>query len=605
MLAGPIFTREAVVSPRRPRLFILRTVYGIALLVLISTAWMIIAGTQVVRNISDMARFGAILFQILAPLQMALLMFMSAIQAASNVSVEKDRQTLVLLLMTRLRNSELVLGKLFASLLSILSLLLTSAPILMMIVLFGGTSFQQVGWTLAVTLTTCLLAGSLGTMIGFWREKTFQSLALVLLVTALWIGIWESLGQFEVNLGSATTQQLSTWFSPIQAILAASRPEVVQNWSTQVAPYLATSLALSVLVAGWAILRVRVWNPSREARATQFVAEFSDVNIYGETTKAAEEKVQRDLAIAAAKKAHQKSREVWNNPVLWREMKTWAYGRKILFIRLAYWTAAVCVALALYWAVSTGAATRATRTSTIAVSVVAQPLAPLMLVSLVILTALAVTSITTERDGKAIDLLMVTDISPKEFLFGKLFGVLYLSLDLILIPLVLCTYLWWSNAISTENFLFVILGMVILDFFVATLGLHCGMSYSSTRTAISVSLGTVFFLFLGVVTCMVMLVSFTGNVEAQLAPFLACIVGGAVGLYVALGWQTPSPALAVASMILPFAMFYSITSLLLGHYASVIIVVAFTYGFATTAMLMPRLNEFRISTGRSRSTEEE
>jgi hypothetical protein len=45
--------------------------------------------------------------------------------------------------------------------------------------------------------------------------------------------------------------------------------------------------------------------------------------------------------------------------------------------------------------------------------------------------------------------------------------------------------------------------------------------------------------------------------------------------------------------------------LLLKGYASVIIVVALAYGFATTAMIMPRLHEFRISTGRSRSNEEE
>jgi len=118
-------------------------------------------------------------------------------------------------------------------------------------------------------------------------------------------------------------------------------------------------------------------------------------------------------------------------------------------------------------------------------------------------------------------------------------------------------------------------------------------------------LGTVFFLFLGIVTCMVMMVSFTGNVEAQLTPFLACIVGGAIGLYVALGWNTPSPALVLASAILPLAMFYSITSLLLENYLSVILVVAFTYGFTTTAMVMPRLSEFLVSTGRSKISENE
>ncbi len=117
---------------------------------------MILAGTQVIRNVGDMARFGAILFQILAPLQLAIILFLSAIQSASSIAVEKDRQTLILLLMSRLTNSELVLGKLFSSLLNNGVMLMTSIPILMLIVLFGGTSFDQVGWTVAVTFVTAL-----------------------------------------------------------------------------------------------------------------------------------------------------------------------------------------------------------------------------------------------------------------------------------------------------------------------------------------------------------------------------------------------------------------------------------------------------------------
>ena len=201
------------------------------------------------------------------------------------------------------------------------------------------------------------------------------------------------------------------------------------------------------------------------------------------------------------------------------------------------------------------------------------------------------------------DLLRVTDISPKEFLFGKLLGVLYVSLDMVLLPIVVCAYLCFSGALSTENLVYIIIGLLVLNVFVAVLGLHSGMSYAGSRQAIGVSLGTVFFLFLGIVTAMVMMVSFTGNVEAQLTPFLACIVGGAIGLYVALGWNTPSPALVLASALLPLAMFYSITSLLLEKYLSVIIVVAFTYGFATTAMIVPRLSEFIIAMGRAKTLE--
>lgn len=625
LLVGPVFSREAAVAPRRARHYIMRTVYAIALLVLMCTAWMTLLGTQSIRNVGDMARFGTVLFQILAPIQLAMIVFLSAIQAASNIAIEKDRQTLILLLMSRLTNSELVLGKLFASLLSIGVMLITSLPIFMLIVLFGGTSFEQVGWTFAVTAATALAAGSLGATVALWREKTFQTLALVAMVIVFWIGLFEGIRLAGFELFGLTADQISGAASPIQAILAASHPTVSNTWQVAVVPYLVVSILIAVCLCNLAILKVRRWNPSRDVRQGQQASEESaQVNLFtGEVVldgQNADVEKQSDAAVARqvveqseglrsghvddrARAASKKSRRVWDNPVLWREMKTWAYGKKILFIRASYWLLAGFVFFAVYLLVSSGEATRVTADEGVTIPAVAKPLAPFLLVSIVMINALAVTSVTTERDGRALDLLMVTDISPKEFLFGKLFGVMYVVLDMILLPLLICGFLWYNGAISLENLVYVFIGFLVLVVFVAMLGIHCGMSYSASRQSIAVSLGTVFFLFLGVVTAMFMMVSFTGNPEAQLTPFLACIVGGAIGLYVALGWNTPSAALVMASGLLPIAMFYSITSLLLGKYFSVLLVVCFTYGFATTAMVIPRLSEFLVSTGRSKSAE--
>jgi hypothetical protein len=57
--------------------------------------------------------------------------------------------------------------------------------------------------------------------------------------------------------------------------------------------------------------------------------------------------------------------------------------------------------------------------------------------------------------------------------------------------------------------------------------------------------------------------------------------------------------------LLPVAMFYSVTSLLLGRPLSVFLVIAFTYGFATTAMIVPAMGEFNIAMGRSKINEDE
>lgn len=637
MFIGPVFTREAAVSPRRPRHFLTRGVYATALLLLIFTAWLVLTGTQRIVNVGDMARFGAVLFQVLAPLQLALMLFLAAIGSASNVSVEKDRETLILLLMSRLTNSELVLGKLFASLLSIGVMLMTSLPIFMMIVLFGGTSFAQVGWTFAVTTAAVLAAGSLGCTVAFWREKTFQALALVALMIVFWIGLFEGVAIIPTQIAGVTGQQLATAASPFRAILAASHPTVTETWPGEVLPFLIVAITVSVALCGIAILKVRRWNPSRDVRQNQTATDNDSAGIdvfTGAVIGVKDESIDADAtsstdvtatSIASvtqgqqavadgerfrsghvddrARRSNGRTRRVWDNPILWREVCTWAYGKKILFIRAAYWMLAAVVFMAVYTLIANGASSRSDTLSSIFIPAYAKPLAPFLFVSIVMVNALAVTAITTERDGRALDLLMVTDLSPKEFLFGKLLGVMIIAADMILLPLLIVGYLWFHGLLSFENLVYLSLGFAAVNVFGIVLGIHCGMSYSFSRQAISVSLGTVFFLFLGVVTSMVMMVSFTGSVEAQFGPFLACLVGGAIGLYVALGWHTPSSALALASAALPLAMFYSITSLLLGNYLSAFIVMTGVYSYATIAIILPRLTEFLVATRRLKTAE--
>ncbi len=226
-------------------------------------------------------------------------------------------------------------------------------------------------------------------------------------------------------------------------------------------------------------------------------------------------------------------------------------------------------------------------------------LATLLLLSLVLVNAQSVTSMTSERDCRALDLLLVSDLTPKELVFGKLGGIFYNTKEMVLLPAALCGYLWLAGQLSLENLLYVLGGAAVLYFFVAVLGLHAGMNYENSRTAIATSLGTVFFLSLGVATCMRIITAFSGQTLAQLQPFLVFMLGGGVGLYIALGARNPSTAIGVASFLCPLATFYAITSFLLDYTLGVFLVTAAAYGFTTAAMLIPAVYEFDVATGRT------
>ncbi|MGV3485345.1 MAG: hypothetical protein ACO1RT_13075, partial [Planctomycetaceae bacterium] len=194
-----------------------------------------------------------------------------------------------------------------------------------------------------------------------------------------------------------------------------------------------------------------------------------------------------------------------------------------------------------------------------------------------------------------------TDLTRAEFVFGKLLGVLYVAKEMILLPLGLLVYLGLSGVMTWENTCFALLGAVVLYLFVTVLGIHTGIHYIAGRTATLVSLGTVFFLCVGVAICMVIMVSFRGAFQLQLAPFLAMILGGGAALFAALGSRNPSSAIFAGSFLLPAVTFYAITQFLLQRdHLLVLVVIAFGYGFTIAAMLIPALSEFDVSLDRDR-----
>ena len=105
--------------------------------------------------------------------------------------------------------------------------------------------------------------------------------------------------------------------------------------------------------------------------------------------------------------------------------------------------------------------------------------------------SVAVTSITNERDGGSLELLLVTDLTPKEFLFGKMGGVAYVTWEMLVLPPVLCLVLWVARALTLENLVYLIVGLAVMDFFVIMLGIHCGLNYDLSKSAIGVSLAGV------------------------------------------------------------------------------------------------------------------
>jgi len=603
-MLGPIFQREIATLPRRGMHFVSRVVFAMMLFAIVCTTWLLLAGIQPVQNPGDLARFGVLIFQLIAPFQLIVLLFMAALAGTIAVSHEKDKQTLILLLMTSLSNTEMVLGKIGAGLLATMNAFLASLPIVFSLTLLGGVSMEQVFACTWVTFCSLVASATLGATIAFWREKTFQSIAVTMLIIALWLSICEVIASGNVPMISPN---VATLLSPIRAIMDVTQPIASESVLPFVLPG-GNAVASGLVLLGIAMIltllsmrMLRIWNPTRERRGGNFEADEPEAPLDTSNPKSVSSS-QRQVKTWKVRTP----RRVWKNPVLWREMRTWAYGRKVLLIRVAYLAFGLMVAFGVRQFVLNGLALQETSYQDELVPTTVSLLAPFFVLSLIVINALAVNSITNERDGGALDLLLVTEISPSEFVFGKIFGVLFVTKEMVVAPLLLCLYLWSQSALTTENLVFTLITLLVMDLFVAMLGIHCGMIYAQSRAAIGTSLGTVFFLFLGVATCMLIMLMFRGSFGRQLAPFLFIILGGGIGLYVALGSRNPSPAITISSFLLPFLTFFAITSFILrDQELAVFSVVSLSYAFATAAMMIPALSEFDFAFGRSRTADEE
>jgi ABC-type Na+ efflux pump permease subunit len=614
---GPIFSREVVTVPRRAGHFAGRVALVGLLGILGITTWQATVGFSRDATLGEAAGFGLLLFQIVAFVQLLLTLFFAALSAAGAVSQEKDRRTFVLLLLTDMRDYEIVLGKMLGALLPIVVLLLVTAPVLALLLLLGGIDPEQVLQAELVLLASAVAAGSLGGLVALWREKTYQALALSVLFLVLYVCLTQGLGTVGPRLApGADWAAVQAWFDPFVAMQSVLEPPVAGR--AGIAPtygYVLVMLLWCALLNGVGIRKLRKWNPSGEPIMQREGAAEAIRSAAGELSEA-EEAERRARAHAAPGGV----RAVWPNPILWREVRTLAYGRRPLLVKFAF---GAVLALILYFAVA-----ELNRPGGRPAFAAAYGLVPVAVLSLLLVAAQAVTSITSERDGGALDVLLVTDVSPREFVFGKILGALYNCKEYILPPLLLALFYAARGALArtppgappaeelAANLgpLVAVCGaMVVLFGFAVTLGLHVSLRIAQSRLAIANTLGTVFFLSVGTLISIYLIVINGGSFANQWVSFISFLVLGIGGLLYVLSADRPSPALTLASILCPVSMFYGIVNVLIGRPGTdesgdplmPFLALGFSFGWAIAAMLVPLLSEFDVALGRATQPNEE
>ena len=140
-------------------------------------AWLTLgeSGSQFRGGRPVAAVVGSQAFAAMAFFQLGLVCLFAPALAAGAISGERERQTLDVLLVSRVSAFGIVWGKLLASMAYILLLILASLPLFSAVFLFGGIDFSQFVFSQVVTISTALCLGAMAVFFSALFQRSLAS----------------------------------------------------------------------------------------------------------------------------------------------------------------------------------------------------------------------------------------------------------------------------------------------------------------------------------------------------------------------------------------------------------------------------------------------
>jgi ABC-type transport system involved in multi-copper enzyme maturation permease subunit len=519
--ANPILVRVVHGGSRRTRHLYLRAGYLVILTVVVLFS-LFPSMTGQSPSLADLAKDASQTFMYASMAQLALMCFLAPVFTAGAITQERDAQTFNILLATPLSNAQIVFGSLMSRLFFVIVLLVAGLPIFLMTMVYGGVTTIQVTQSFMLSASTAILTGAIAifiAMIGVGTRRTIFSFYVVIafyLLSVYLLGRWSL-----------------TWVDSAAPNIDGRK----MSWLAALHPFMALEVALNQVYAPpvgrladrSGLVRYALAYPSAVyVTWTMLVAlALTLASIFfvrrgaktGETTfwTALIDRFRR----TPPGERTRPPRNVWNNPVAWREAKTRASGGRLL--RLVIIAAGFAGPMALFVYQWRGGLGQIQVPEWLAALVIIQ-----FVLALVIATNTAATSMTKEKESKTIDLLLTTTLTSKYILWGKLRGLVSFAMPLIAGPvIVLLLFGLYGLAQETsppivwvETAVELSLLMLVYAAGACVLGLYVSLNSRKNVTAVMYSVGMVL-LGGGVASLLVwaFVTNAGGQIGACLAPF--------------------------------------------------------------------------------------
>ena len=542
--ANPLLLRVVSAGGRRWRHAIIRWVY-LGLLIGVLLVALLVASLQA-GSLSELAKASTQVFAAISYVQLAMICLLAPVFTAGAITQERDSRTYSILLSTPLTNGQVVLGSLLSRLYYVVALLLSGVPVFAITLFYGGVTAQGIMLSFAIALGTALFMGALAITIAVLRVGTTRTVLWFYVFIAIYlVGLWmldpALAGGGGMGGGGGGHTTALTGLHPFLALRAVVNPTdyavpdaaalAGHNWLVRhylgypTQAYLVLTTSLSGFLVGLGTLGLRRLAQQSQSNPWRRIWRF----------------ILQKLGVAGTTRP---PRTVWKNPIAWREAVT----RGSTLVRgMTRWLAiglGITATGLIMWAYYTGIlSTEETRQWILGLVLVEYSL------TLLLAANTAAAAITREHEARNLDLFLVTPLTARDYVQGKLRGLLWFLLPLIVVPpgvlgvLVLGDILTKRMAEKPLVFPEVLLALPIFTasftILVCMLGLMSSLRWSKTITAVMATVGTL--------ACLTGVLGFCGGVSMSIPVFglVANALSPITGLAVMLDpWRFAASSLA-------------------------------------------------------------
>ena len=146
------------------------------------------------------------IFAALLMLMTLQVVFLAPSSTAGAISLEREKQTLELLITTPISSMAIVIGKLLSALVYLGLLIIASIPLMAVVFVFGGVAPEDMFYGYLVLIVTALGLGSFGLFCSSLVKRTTASTAVTIfgvlaitIGTIFILGFWQAMSRFDEN----------------------------------------------------------------------------------------------------------------------------------------------------------------------------------------------------------------------------------------------------------------------------------------------------------------------------------------------------------------------------------------------------------------------